>query len=106
MAAWSTEQDRHVKLIFDELAGIPRLQLSVDPYPNGNPYSCARQTPDEATTGATAVTLAAALADGDPTVVARAHHADEGYIFLDAVELTDEEILLACRKVRRILAKP
>jgi hypothetical protein len=44
-----------------------------------------------------------ALAQGNPTIVARAHHAEEGYIHLDAIEMTDDEIALVCDKVRRIL---
>jgi len=84
-------------------AGIPGLELSVDPDPNGCPFSRARLTPDPRVTGHTAVSLAEALAEGDPTVVARAHHAVEGYLHLDAIELTDDEIRFACEKVRRIL---
>jgi len=42
------------------------------------------------------------LIEGDPTIVPRAHHADEGYLNLDAIEMTDEEIEITCEKVRRI----
>jgi hypothetical protein len=52
---------------------------------------------------AAAASLADALEEGDPTVVARAHHADEGYLYLDAIEMTDEEIGYACNKVEGIL---
>ena len=38
-------------------------------------------------------------------MVARAHHADEGYIYLDAIEMTDDDIQLACDRVRQILAR-
>ena len=58
--------------------------------------------PDSA--GHSAETLTEALADGDPTIVTRAHHADEGYIYLDAIEMTDDEIALVCRRVREILS--
>jgi D-glucosaminate-6-phosphate ammonia-lyase len=103
LAAWTAEQDRKVALILELLAGIPGLELSVDPDPNGCPFSRARLTPEPRVTGHTAVSLAEALAEGDPTVVARAHHAVEGYLHLDAIELTDDEIRFACEKVRRIL---
>ena len=46
---------------------------------------------------------AEALAQGDPTVVVRAHHTDEGYIHLDAVDLTDKEIRYVCERVHKIL---
>ena len=103
--AWTAEQDRKVQLILDSLSGIPGLTLSVNPDPNSCPFSRARLTPDPEVTGHTAESLAAALAEGDPAVVARAHHADEGYIDLDAIEMTDQEIQFSCDKVRRILAQ-
>jgi L-seryl-tRNA(Ser) seleniumtransferase len=101
--AWTAEQDRKVRKILDALADVPGLTLSVDPDPNGCPFSRARLTPDPDITGHTAASLAKALLDGDPTVVPRAHHADDGYINLDAIEMTDDEIEFTCRKVRKIL---
>ncbi len=103
LRAWTREQDRRVRLILELLAGVPGLRLSIDPDPNGCPFSRARLTVDPAAAGRTAVALTRALAEGDPTVVARAHHAKEGYIHLDAIELSDDEIRAACAKVRRIL---
>jgi len=100
---WQAEQDRKVALILELLAGIPGLSLDVEPDPNGNPFSRARLRPDPEVTGHTASSLAAALAEGDPTVVARAHHASEGYICLDTVDLQDADIRTVCRKVRWIL---
>ena len=104
MGAWTTEQDRKVQLILDQLSGLPGLALSVDPDPNGCPFSRARLTPDPELTGCSARQLTDRLREGDPTVVARAHHADEGYIYLDAVEMSDDDIVLACDRVRKILA--
>ncbi|MEE2686257.1 MAG: aminotransferase class V-fold PLP-dependent enzyme [Planctomycetota bacterium] len=104
MEDWTAEQDRKVQLILDLLSGAPGLVLSVDPDPNGCPFSRARLTPDPDQGGLTARQLSDALGEGDPTVVARAHHADEGYIYLDAIEMSDADIHLACEKVRAILA--
>ncbi len=103
MSAWTTEQDRKMQLILNRLADVSGLVLSVDPDPNGCPFSRARLTPDPEVTGHTALALAAALREGNPTVYPRAHHAEEGYINLDAIEMTDEEIDYTCDKVRRIL---
>ncbi len=103
MAAWTAEQDRKVQLILDKLKHIPGLQLSVDPDPNGCPFSRPRLTPDAETCRHTALSLSAALATGNPTVVARDHHAEEGYINLDSVEMTDEEIDFVCDRVSEIL---
>lgn len=102
IAAWTAEQDRKVQLILDRLSDIGGLALQVDADPNGCPFSRARLTPDPMATGYTAASLRDALAEGDPTVVARAHHTDEGYIHLDAIELTDEEVEFMCEKTRRI----
>ena len=103
VAAWTAEQDRRVQMILDQLAEVPGLSLSVDPDPNGCPFSRARLTVDPARCGQSAASLRDALAEGDPTVVARAHHTDEGYLHLDAIEMTDDEILYTCDQVRRIL---
>ncbi|MCP4816204.1 MAG: aminotransferase class V-fold PLP-dependent enzyme [Planctomycetaceae bacterium] len=103
VGAWTAEQDRRVALIISLLQDIPGLSLGIDPDPNGCPFSRARLAPDEQVTGHTARSLTTALAEGDPTVVARAHHAEEGYIYLDAVEMPDKDIQYACQKVRTIL---
>ncbi len=103
MVAWTAEQDRKVQRILDNLSDIPGLRLDVDPDPNGCPYSRTRLTPNPKITGHTAESLTDALAEGNPTVVARAHHTDEGYIHLDSIDMTDEEIDYACQKVRKML---
>jgi L-seryl-tRNA(Ser) seleniumtransferase len=104
ISAWTAEQDRRVQLILNHLRDVPGLALHVDPDPNGCPYSRVRLVPDPALTRHTAASLTAALAEGNPTVVARAHHTDEGYIHLDAIDLTDDELKYACEKTRKILA--
>ena len=103
MTAWTAEQDRKVQRILDALSGVPGLALGVDPDPNGCPFSRARLTPDPEVTGHTAMSLSDRLEEGDPTVVSRSHHADEGYIYLDAIEMTDADIDIACQRVRDIL---
>ena len=103
MAAWTAEQDRKMNLFIERLSDIPGLQLSVDPDPNGCPFSRARLTIDPAKCSHTAASLTTALAKGNPTIVARAHHSDEGYINLDQIEMTDDEIEYTCRRVREIL---
>ncbi len=102
--AWTAEQDRKVRLVLEKLSDLPGLSLSIDQDANGCPFSRARLTPDPKITGHDAASLEQALAGGDPTIVARAHHTDEGYIHLDAIEMSDEEIGTACDKVRQILS--
>ena len=102
--AWTAEQDRKVTMILDRLAEIPGLSLSVDPNPNGCPFSRARLDLDSSTAGHSARSLTDELAKGDPSIVTRSHHADEGYIYLDAIEMTDEQIEVVCRRTRDILS--
>ena len=61
----------------------------------------ALRFPDKA--GLSAISFAAKLADCDPTVVVRSHHAEEGYVNIDVVELSDDEIEFLCEKVRNLL---
>ena len=101
--AWSAEQNRKVERILDRLADVRGLKLGVDPDPSGSPFSRARLTPDPDATGYTAASLRDTLEEGDPTIVVRAHHAEEGYINIDAIEMTDEEIEYVCSEVKRLL---
>ena len=105
MAAWTAEQDRKVESILSRLGNVAGLQLTVEPDPNGCPFSRARLTPDPTSTGFTAAQLETALADGNPTIVVRAHHVDEGYINIDAIEMTDDEIAYTCDRIIEILTK-
>lgn len=103
MAAWTAEQDRKVQLVIDSLQDLPGLTLSVDPDPNGCPFSRARLTLEDGVAALSSHALNSKLAGGDPAIMMRAHHADEGYLNLDAIELTDEEIGIACGEIRRLL---
>ncbi len=106
--AWTAEQDRKVAMILGLLEGIPGLELSVEADPNGCPFSRARLDLDPNTAAHTAAHTAASLTDalalGNPTIVTRAHHADEGYLYLDAIEMTDSQIEFVCGRVREILS--
>lgn len=104
ITAWSAEQDRKVKLILDRLSDVPGLSLSVDPDPNGCPFSRARLTLDPQVCGHTAASLRDEVANGDPTIVLRDHHVDEGYVNIDSNEMTDEEIELTCQRIREVLS--
>lgn len=101
MVAWTAEQDRKVALIIERLTDVPGLQLSVDADPNGCPFSRVRLTPEAKTAKKSAVSLRDTLAAGSPTIILRAHHIEEGYVNIDAIELTDDEIELLCRRVRQ-----
>ena len=103
MTAWTVEQDRKVQLVIDCLAELPGLTLSVDADPNGCPFSRARLTLDPNVANHSAAALDAVLTQSDPAIMLRAHHTDEGYLNFDAIELTDDDIEIACREIRRLL---
>lgn len=105
ITGWTAEQDQKVNLILKRLEGIDGLGLSVDPDPNGCPFSRARLTLDPQVAGHTAASLRDALAEGDPAIIMRAHHADEGYLNLDSNELTNEEVETACDAIRKHLTR-
>lgn len=105
MAAWTVEQDRKMNLVIERLSGIDGLTLSIDADPNGCPFSRARLTLDSGKLCHSAATLNDALQIGDPAIFLRAHHTDEGYVNVDAIEMTDDEIELTCSRIRELLAR-
>lgn len=103
MNAWTAEQDRKVSLILQELEDAPGLQLDVDPDPNGCPFSRVRLTPVPSVCPLSVHSLRDQLSGGDPAIVLRAHHIDEGYVNIDAIEMTDDEIRFTCRRIRELV---
>ena len=96
---WEAEQDRKMNHIMDRLGGIDGISLSVDPDPNGNPFSRARVTVEPETVGLSAEVINRAMMDNEPSVRLRAHHTDEGYFTVDAMELSDNEIEMTCDRL-------
>jgi len=99
---WTAEQDRRISRMIDLLAGIPGVSASIDPDPNGCPFSRVRLALDSEVSGHTPSSLRTALAEGDPAVVVRVYNPDEGCVHLNATEMTDEDIDFACEKIRTI----
>jgi L-seryl-tRNA(Ser) seleniumtransferase len=96
---WEAEQDRKMNRIVERLEGIDGISLSVDPDPNGNPFSRARVSVDPDRAGLNAEVINRAMMDDEPSIRLRAHHTDEGYFTVDAMELTEEEIELTCDRL-------
>ena len=104
VSAWRQEQDRKMQHIITQLAPLPGVAMSVEPDPNGNPFSRARMDLDPETAGINAETLSLAMADGDPSIRLRAHHAEEGYLQIDAIEMDDTEVELTCERIQALLS--
>jgi L-seryl-tRNA(Ser) seleniumtransferase len=101
--AWRADQDRKMHQIIDQLAPLPGVTMRVEPDPNGNPFSRARLDLDPETASLNAETLARAMADGDPSIRLRAHHAAEGYLMIDAIEMNDADVELTCERIIALL---
>ena len=106
VAGWEAEQNRKMDRVMSRLDGIDGIGLSVDPDPNGNPFSRARVSVDAEKTGLSAAVINLAMMEGDPSIRLRAHHTDEGYFTVDAMEMTDEEVELTCDRLVRMLSAP
>ena len=100
--AWTAEQDGKVEVILERLQNIPGLLLSVDPDPNGCPFSRVRLTLAADVAGPSIVALRDSLEAGRPAIFLRAHHIDEGYVNIDAIELTDDEVALVCERIHAV----
>ena len=103
--AWEATQDRKMHEVIDRLEGFAGIALSVDPDPNGNPFSRARVSVDAARAGISADAICAAMADDDPLVSLRGHHTDEGFFHVDTIEMSDEEVKLTCDRLVAILER-
>ena len=103
VTAWQAEQDRKMHRIIKCLQDLEGVTMGADPDPNGNPFSRARIDVDADRAGISAAVLSAAVAVGDPSIRLRAHHADEGYVNVDAIEMSDEEVELTCERLREVL---
>ena len=101
--AWEEEQNRKMNRIIARLEEIDGISASAEPDPNGNPFSRARLDVDAECVGLSAATLSRAMADGDPSIRLRAHHAEEGYLLVDAIEMTDDEVELTCQRLVDLL---
>ncbi len=69
------------------LAGRPGVRATLNPDPTGNPLDRLRVDVDPAVAGASALAIAAALADGDPSVIVRDHEIEQGWFQMDPCNL-------------------
>src|SRR5918996_568396 len=90
-AAVRAREDRHLALWRACLEGRPGVRPEILPDPTDNPLDRLRVHVDAAAAGVTAWDLATALAAGDPPVIVRDHHAENGFFDLDPCNLHDGE---------------
>lgn len=90
-AAVRAREDRHLALWRTTLDGRPGVRAEILPDPTHNPLDRLRVHIDAAAAGVTAWDFATALAAGDPPVIVRDHHAENGFFDMDPCNLHDGE---------------
>ena len=98
-------EDRHLALWRERFSGRPGIRVEVLPDPTGNPLDRLRLHVDPTETGIAAWDLAAALAAGEPPVIVRDHHAEQGFVELDPCNLHDGEAESVAARVLAELAR-
>jgi len=99
---WSARENEKAQRIADALANLPGVTVSLDPDPNGCPFLRVRVALEEGCRHKPD-SLKSALAEGDPSVVVRSYPFDRDSIYINATEMTDEDIALLCERVRSAL---
>jgi D-glucosaminate-6-phosphate ammonia-lyase len=104
-AAVRAREDRHLALWRACLEGRPGIRAEILPDPTANPLDRLRVHVDPAAAGVTAWDLATALAAGDPPVIVRDHHAENGFFDLDPCNLHDGEAEIVADLLAATLAR-
>ena len=101
--AWQAEQERKAGVVIRRLEGIPGVEAVLDPDPTGNPYCRARLRIDERKAGISPVTLLRTLAAGIPSIRIRDYNLDEGFLHVDVIDVTEDELAVVCGRLEEIL---
>jgi L-seryl-tRNA(Ser) seleniumtransferase len=100
-------EKKRMQLVVERLANLPGLRATLEwPAPDPFPIMRTRITVDPAEAGLTAMALAQLLAEGEPTVRVRAHHAEEGYFLIDPFNLSDSDADFICERIIEIMGQP
>jgi L-seryl-tRNA(Ser) seleniumtransferase len=100
-------EKRRMQRLVERLAGLPGIRATTEwPSPDPFPIMRTRITVDPEAAGLTAMALTQLLAEGEPTVRVRAHHAEEGYFLIDPFNLTDADADFICQRIIEIMAQP
>lgn len=100
-------EKRRMERMVARLAGLPGIRATTEwPSPDPFPIMRAKITVDPAASGLTAMALTQLLADGEPTVRVRAHHAEEGYFLIDPFNLSDADADFICQRIIEVVNQP
>lgn len=103
--AWSGAERRKIERVVERLAALPGVEATVSPDPNGCPFvrACLRIAPEE--TGHTAKSLRLALLEQDPAIYVRVYGAHPDRVFINATEMTEDEVDVVCESMTALLQK-
>lgn len=98
-AAVRAREEQHLSLWRERFSGHAGIRVEILPDPTENPLDRLRLYVDPAEAKIAARDLAAALAAGDPPVIVRDHHADQGFFDLDPCNLHDGEAEIVAERI-------
>ena len=98
-AAVRAREEGHLNHWRERLAGFAGVRVEILPDPTDNPLDRLRLHVDAAKAKMAARDLAAALAAGDPPVIVRDHHAEQGFFDLDPCNLHDGEAEIVAERI-------
>src|SRR5690606_12095858 len=104
-AAVRAREERHLALWRASLEGRPGIRTETLPDPTTNPLDRLRVHVDPTAAGVSAWDLATALAAGNPPVIVRDHHAENGFFDLDPCNLHDGEAEMVAEALAAALAR-
>lgn len=107
---YRTEQEaekRRIQRMVAHLSGLSGIYATAEwPSPDPFPIMRAKITVDPEGAGLTAMALTQLLAEGEPTIKVRAHHAEEGYFLIDPFNMSDSDADFICERIIEILGQP
>jgi L-seryl-tRNA(Ser) seleniumtransferase len=103
LAPWEAEVNARTDKVVAALQGIPGITAYAEPDITGNPQTRAKIIVDPKVVGKTAAEVCEELMAGRPSIHPRAHHVDEGFFYIDPIELRDQEVPIVCERLRAIL---
>ncbi len=104
-AAVRAREDGNLAILRAGLEGRPGVRTETLPDPTNNPLDRLRVHVDPAEAKVTAWDLASALAAGDPPVIVRDHHAENGFFDLDPCNLHDGEAEVVAEQLAAALSR-
>ncbi len=102
--AYAAGMDEKTDMVVAAMAGVPGVTAISEPDITGNPQTRAKLIVDPDVTGTTAEEVCDALKAGTPSIHPRAHHVDEGFFYIDPVELRLSEAPAVITRLEEIFA--